>query len=106
MRPLFSSLISKAKQSFSETFHSFDGLASLRLGVVVMQVVSRNRNAYLKRAVIDVRNPMRLHIAYGHGCLDSFHFYLRHRRRLQPQRSPVVRPEFGRCMSASRSLRT
>jgi hypothetical protein len=97
MRPLFSSLISRAKQSFCETFHGFDGLAPLRLGVVVVQIVSRNRNAYLKRAIVDVHSQCgslsfmvagaraRITSTFGIGVTPS-----------AAQRGPVVHREFRR----------
>jgi hypothetical protein len=79
-----------------ETFHGFNGLASLRLEIVVLQVVSWKGNLHLKRTLIDIQNPMRFSIAYGRRCAASFHFDLRHRRGLQPQRRSVIPPEFGR----------
>lgn len=75
-------MISKAKQRFCETFRRFDGLASLRLGLVIMQIASRQRDAYLKRSV-------RFSIAYGRRCTGSYHFDLRHRHR----------PYFGRMLA-------
>ena len=81
VKPSFSSLIRKAKQSSCETFHGFEKFMGLRFDIIVYQVPRRQWNAHLKRAVIDHRFPMRLHIAYGHICADFFHFDLRHRRR-------------------------
>src|ERR1700735_3227059 len=90
-RPSFSNMIRKAKQSFCETFRSFDGLASLGFGVVIVQIASGKRDTYLKRTIVNIDNPVRFAIAYDLRCVRSYHFDLRHRHRSYFRGTPVLK---------------
>ena len=72
----------KVEQSFSKTFHGFDKFMRSRFSIIVIQVTRRQWNVHFKRTVVHSANPVRLHIAFGHICENSFHFDLCHRLKL------------------------
>src|SRR5450432_2928379 len=53
VKPSYSNLIRKAKQSLCETFDGFDKFMRLRINIGVFLVARRQWDAHLKRTVID-----------------------------------------------------